>query len=395
MPREVFAEEIERFLGTLDGVASARVFTTHAGDVSQVYVTAENSADSRAIRRGVGAALISAYGLPVEPWRIQVTQLRDGLRPSEIPHFTVVRVEETVTAGDMAAAVQVAWIRGGEKKAATGRAHGTPGPATRLRTLAAATLEAIRDALEPTYRAVSLRQVAGVTFLDRPAVLAAISVGPPGRQEISLGVAHQEGTSEPAVLAVLDAMTKWLVRAAYAADAAQAGGRRWQLEAMRHFVRSSERSEVLPLRARRSEEEESVPVDSLPSQEAPADAPPDTASAGPAEGGADPDVIRDLSEIRPERKGGGGMSVNQEPLRAGPGLSRAPHASMEEAFYQGLVAGQTPIQVRCRDGYEVSRAVLKDVGTYTLLLETTGGPELVYKHAVISIRPLTAPSPQA
>jgi sRNA-binding regulator protein Hfq len=68
---------------------------------------------------------------------------------------------------------------------------------------------------------------------------------------------------------------------------------------------------------------------------------------------------------------------------------------MEEAFYQGLVAGQTPIQVRCRDGYEVPRAVLKDVGTYTLLLETTGGPELVYKHAVISIRPLTAPSPQA
>ena len=27
MPKEVFAEEIERFLGTLDGVAAARVFS--------------------------------------------------------------------------------------------------------------------------------------------------------------------------------------------------------------------------------------------------------------------------------------------------------------------------------------------------------------------------------
>ena len=395
MPRAVFAEEIERFLGTLDGVASARVFTTRAGEVSQVYVTAENSADSRAIRRGVGAALISAYGLPVEPWRIQVTQLRDGLRPAEIPHFTVVRVEETVTAGEMSAAVQIAWIRGGEKKATTGRAHGTPGPATRLRTLAAATLEAVRDALEQTHRAVSLRQVAGVTFLDRPVVLVAISVGPPGGQEVSLGVAHQEGTSEPAVLAVLDAMTKWLVRAAYAADAAQAGGRRWQLEAMRHFVRSSERPEILALRAAPRPEEDSAPEDPLPPREAPEDAPADTAPAGLVEEGSDPDMIRDLSEIRPERKGGGGMSVNQEPSRAGPGPSRAPHASMEEVFYHGLVTGQTPIQVRCRDGYEVPRAVLKDVGTYTLLLETSGGPELVYKHAVISIRPLTAPAAQA
>lgn len=395
MPREVFAEEIERFLGTLDGVASARVFTTRAGEVSQVYVTAENAADSRAIRRGVGAALISAYGLPVEPWRIQVTQLRDGLRPAEIPHFTVVRVEETVTAGDMAAAVQIAWIRGGEKRAATGRARGTPGPATRLRTLAAATLEAVRDALEPAHRGVSLRQVAGVTFLDRPAVLVAISVGSPGGQETSLGVAQQEGTSEPAVLAVLDAMTKWLVRAAYAADAAQAGGRRWQLEAMRHFVRSSERPEVLPLRAAPRPEREGATEDSFLPQQATDEAPSDAAPAHPAEDGLDPDVVRDLSEIRPERKGGDGMSVNHEPTRAGPAPARTPHASMEEVFYQGLVSGQTPIQVRCRDGYEVPRAVLKDVGTYTLLLETSGGPELVYKHAVISIRPLTAPAAQA
>jgi sRNA-binding regulator protein Hfq len=417
MPREVFAEEIERFLGTLDGVASARVFTNPAGEISQVYVTAENSADSRAIRRGVGAALISAYGLPVEPWRIQVTQLRDGLRPAEIPHFRVIRVEEAVSAAEISAAVQIAWRRGGEKKVATGRARATPGPASRLRTLAAATVEAVRDALEPVHRGVTLRQASGVTFLDRPAVLVGISVSTPVGLETSLGVAQQEGASEPAVLAVLDAVTKWLFRTASAADTAQTRDRRWQLEVMRHFVRSAERTDALPPSAapgpepatlsleefavrREARETESkyepdlVDIEALSARPEPPAEPPDTAvtdgePVGKTEG-PDPDVIYDLSEIRPEKRGGSVMSVQQEPSRASATPTRGAHMSMEDSFYQALVAGQTPIQLRCRDGYEVPHAVLKDVGTYTLLLETPGGPELVYKHAVISIRPLAA-----
>ena len=449
MPREVFAEEIERFLGTLDGIASARVFTTPGGEISQVYVTAENSADSRAIRRGVGAALISAYGLPVEPWRIQVTQLRGGLRPAEIPHFCIIRVEESVTPTEITAAVQVAWIRGGEEKVATGRARGTPGPATRLRTLAAAAVEAVRDALEPAHRGVSLRQVSAVTFLDRPAVLVGIAVSASGGQETSLGVAQQEGTSEPAVVAVLDAVTKWLFRQAYAADAAQAGDRRWQLEAMRHFVRSAERIEALPLHAAPEPARDSpAPEEAAAPPESPslpnaacASSPPEGSLRGvvglrrelgmqarepdsshhlevvdigalspraapwhdsaaerePAGKAALPDldVIYDLSEIRPEKRGGTTMSAHQEPSRAAAVPPRGAHASMEDAFYQTLVAERTPIQLRCRDGYEVPRAVLTDVGTYTLLLETPAGPELVYKHAVISIRPLPTSAAQA
>ncbi len=397
MPREVFAEEIERFLGTLDGIASARVFTSPVGEISQVYVTAENSADSRAIRRGVGAALISAYGLPVEPWRIQVTQLRGGLRPAEIPHFRIVRVEESVTPTEVTAAVQVAWMRGGDEKVATGRARGTPGPATRLRTLAAAAVEAVRDALEPAHRGVSLRQASSVTFLDRPAVLVGISVSTPGGQETSVGVAQQEGTSDAAVLAVLDAVTKWLLRSAHAADAAQTGDRRRQLEVMRHFVRSAERVEAIPVRPAPSSDN-----DDLDARMSGATPPTDGGEIPAADEGQtgnpghpDPDVIYDLSEIRPEKRGGSVMSVQQEPSRAGVVAPRGAHLSMEDSFYQALVAGQTPIHLRCRDGYEVPRAVLKDVGTYTLLLETSGGPELVYKHAVISIRPLTAPAAEA
>jgi sRNA-binding regulator protein Hfq len=105
----------------------------------------------------------------------------------------------------------------------------------------------------------------------------------------------------------------------------------------------------------------------------------------------DPDVLVDLSQIRPEsvrsdNRGGATMSVHQESPRAGFAAARAGRPSMEETFYQSLVSTKSPIHVRCRDGYELPRAILKEAGTYTLLLETSTGTELVFKHAVISIR---------
>src|SRR5579884_3919400 len=83
MPKEVYADEIERFLAAVEGVASARVFATPAGDIDRIYVTAENAADTREVRRAV-AALVSTYGVPVDPSRIRVALFREGLRPTEI-----------------------------------------------------------------------------------------------------------------------------------------------------------------------------------------------------------------------------------------------------------------------------------------------------------------------
>ncbi len=413
MPREVFAEEIERFLGTLDGVASARVFTSPAGDIAQVYVTAETTADPRAVRGGVATALVSTYGLPVEPWRIQVTRFRGGLRPSEIPRFRVVRVEESVSAAEMTACVQVAWLHAGEERSATGRARGPVGPANRLRTLAAATVEAVRDALEPAHRRVSVQQAAFATFLDQPVALVGIAVVTPRGPETAIGAARQEETSEAVVAATLDAVTKWLLAAAFSAAAPRASDRRTQLEAMRHFVRVAERGGVVSevdagdeTAAEQGNGAHDEPAHHAAAPEPQAQAPERTAGDAGAPGARhaggpaaaveqppeDPDVLMDLSEIRPEKKGGAAMSVHQEPSRAGLVPPRAGRSSMEEAFYQSLIEAQTPVHLRCRDGYELPRATVKEVGTYTLLVEAAGGTELVYKHAIISIR-LLPPQP--
>jgi len=408
MPREVFAEEIERFLGTLAGVASARVFTTPAGGVAQVYVTAENTADTRVVRRGVATALVSTYGLPVEPWQIQVTQFRGGLRPSEIPRFRVLRVEENLSVTEMEASVQVTWTRGSEERSATGRARGPAGPACRLRTLATATVDAVRDALEPAHRRVSVQQAAFATFLDRPIALVGIAVPTPGGPVSCIGAAGQEEMPEVVVAAALDAVTKWLLQSPFSGAAPQAADRREHLEAMRHFIRAGEEAgvvsdlltEVAVAGAHAVPDAPAHAAGHAPETDAAPDAKPLRGDPAERYGAHDPDVLTDLSElrpekIRPEKRGGTAMSVHQEPSRAGLVPPRAGRPSMEETFYQSLVDGQTPVHLRCRDGYEVPRATVKDVGTYTLLVETAGGAELVFKHAIISIRPLATQTPEA
>jgi hypothetical protein len=57
----------------------------------------------------------------------------------------------------------------------------------------------------------------------------------------------------------------------------------------------------------------------------------------------------------------------------------------EEAFYRALVAERVPVHLRCLDGYEIASAIVRDVGAYALLVDTSDGPQLFLKRNVISI----------
>src|SRR5579875_3589453 len=181
MPRQVFAEDIKRLIRTLDGVVAARVSTTPAGDIDQIYVSAGPDADVRAVRRGIGTALVSTYGLSLDPWRIQIAQPRTG--PHEPPRFRVLRIEETVAEAETTALVQLAWTRGGPERVVTGRARGPLGTSHRLRTLAAAALDGAKEALAPEYRKLIGHEASLVTFHGRPTALAGISVATPHGDE--------------------------------------------------------------------------------------------------------------------------------------------------------------------------------------------------------------------
>jgi sRNA-binding regulator protein Hfq len=419
MAKQVHAEEIERFLGTVDGVASARLLTSPSGEIDQIYVTADDRTEARAARRAVIAALMTHYGIPIDPWRIQVTQLK-RFSPSEIPNLNAVRVEEALAATGTTARVQVVWERAGEQRTGTGQAHGPVGAQHRLRTLAAAAIDAARAVVDPPHRRIAVQQVSLTTCMDRPLVLVGITAGGPRGQEVFVGSAFQrEGTSDAPVAAALDAVTKWLLRAAFeGSDAGIHVDRRSRLEAMRHFARSGGRSRPDPLPssapARPASATSAAVLEPEPALPFPPPEPlePAAASRGstgvtaprpapdtswPAESSRDwtvapggDDIVDDLREIRPEQKGGAAMAAHHEGARAG--LTATPPArhTLEDEFLQPLIQSGTPAHIRCRDGYEIPHAIVREVGTYTLLVEADGAAELVYKHAIISIRPLGA-----
>jgi sRNA-binding regulator protein Hfq len=370
MPKQVHAEEIERFLGTVDGVASVRLLTSPSGEIDQIYVTADDATESRAARRAIVAALMTTYGIPIEPWRVQVVHLK-GFPSGGLRNLKVVRVEETLSATETVARVQVAWEGGGERRVGTGQAGAPAGAAHRQQALAAATIDAVRAVVEPAYRRIAVQQVSLTTCMGQPLVLVGITASSDRGQEMLAGAAFErEGVPAAAVTAALDAVAKWLLHASVDEPGeGAAGDRRAHLEAMRHFAHLDSEAHPAPpaLRAH------AQPV------------PPSLAVMNP-------DVIEDLQEIRPEQKGGAAMATQHESSRAGVASPRPTRQTIEEEFYQPLIEARTPVHIRCRDGYEIPHAVLRDIGTYTLLVEIGGVTELLYKHAIISIRPRTTSS---
>jgi sRNA-binding regulator protein Hfq len=100
------------------------------------------------------------------------------------------------------------------------------------------------------------------------------------------------------------------------------------------------------------------------------------------------DVVRSMAEIRPEREGGAPIAMREEfREHAGPAAKTPPRQSIEDAFYRRLVNAGSPVHIRCRDGYEIPAGVVREYGTYSLLIEADGVQELVFKHGIIAIRP--------
>jgi sRNA-binding regulator protein Hfq len=209
---------------------------------------------------------------------------------------------------------------------------------------------------------------------------------------------------EPAVAAALDAVTRWLLYAAFPEGAGESPARQDRLEAMRHFVLDAA-SDTAPAAARRPHGEETetsageAALDAGGLRTGHGSAPAAVTSPHRFElvhnGDNRPQAYAAGAEPALIAKGGSEMRLQQDPPD-GASAGRAARApGVEDAFYRSLVSDRTPVHLRCRDGYEVPRAIVRDAGTYALLVETPGGLELFFKHAIISIRVLPAAGTQA
>jgi len=411
--KEVYAEEIEELLERLEGIASARVVANEDGQIDRVFLTTESERDDGALRRIASAALMSRYGLPLEGWRLQIAHLRPTPGRPVPSRFRVFRIEESLTEDATRVLVDLRYDHDGATKSAVGVARASAGAAFRLRTVAQAAMEAMRTVVEEAGWKVALESVSVVPFAGAQVALVAVTVaGPRGGTEIP---PVQVG-SEPVQLSETEAVVAATLRAlgqVLEEDIPAQRDRRSQMETMRApYQRLVKLPQTPPLESDGAPEEVAPPAPTAPEtrsdieeviaaefeftpglepeMETPAEAPAEPPTADPPEQHAEmsSDTISSVTEIRPEIEGGAAMSTREEPYRA-EGSRSAPRGSQEDEFYRRLVQSGATVHIRCRDGYEIPEAVVRDFGTYSLLVEARGAEELVFKHAIISIRPRT------
>ncbi len=365
VPSEVFAEDIEALLQRLDGVTSARVVANDAGEIASIYVTAATNREEPVVRRMIASALMSRYSLAVDGWRIRIARMQTE---TPIRTWRPRRVDESLSGTAVQALVELEPVHA-EGGTLVGRARSLPDRTNRLRGLVLATLDALKSVLDAEERRGALESIAIQPLAGRDAVVVAVSIGSPTGSQLCVGSAVVEGSEADAVIAAtLDAIGKRGVKPQRRGWGMK--DRRDELESMRaHYRRLREPQRQMP---------ELAPED-------------DGANDGAN------DAVADQAQIRPERPGGAAMASMARP-DAGPrtdqpGARPAQRSSMEDEYLRSLVSSSTPVHIRCRDGYEIPEAVIKDVGTYSILVESDTGGELVFKHGILAIRPLRTVNP--
>jgi sRNA-binding regulator protein Hfq len=365
VPSEVFAEDIEALLQRLDGVTSARVVANDAGEIASIYVTAATNREEPLVRRMIASALMSRYSLAVDGWRIRIARMQTE---TPIRTWRPRRVDESLSGTAVQALVELEPVHA-EGGTLVGRARSLPDRTNRLRGLVLATLDALKSVLDAEERRGALESIAIQPLAGRDAVVVAVSIGSPTGSQLCVGSAVVEGSEADAVIAAtLDAIGKRGVKPQRRGWGMK--DRRDELESMRaHYRRLREPQRQMP---------ELAPED-------------DGANDGAN------DAVADQAQIRPERPGGAAMASMARP-DAGPrtdqpGARPAQRSSMEDEYLRSLVSSSTPVHIRCRDGYEIPEAVIKDVGTYSILVESDTGGELVFKHGILAIRPLRTVNP--
>ncbi len=368
MKSEVFAEDIETLLARLTGVAAARVVATDAGEIDRIFVTAFADHDPTSVRRAITSALMSEYALAIAGWRIHVARLRtDQTAPRPGPALH--RLHETTSGLYARTTVELQATDGSARL--IGAAKGSADAASRLRLAAEATLQALRSILATEDRKAEVEDITTIRFAAGHVVVVALAVSEPAAAVLTVGAAAvtDGGEAEAAVSATLDALGK------RGARDGRAGGRgmksrREQLEALRSDYRRI-RGSLRP--ATPSGDAAEVDQDQDAAAVADDQVAPSVSGPAPAD-----DTTAGLREIRPERRGG---AAEVRADRGGP-----PRRSMEDDYFRALVDQATPVEITCRDGYQLPRAVILEYGTYSVIVATPSGRELIFKHAIISVR---------
>jgi hypothetical protein len=215
--------QIERLLGALAGVVSARVVLDDTGRIVEIHILSSHELQPKQIVRNVESALSAGFGLLIDRRIISVAQLRAdaGAVPArpyqeQVPEETPRRTRSILVAFDTSATAPLdatcSVTVQADGQTITGNGNGANTPQGRAEAAARALFDALTTADEELR--VGLEGAALIEANGRAYVLVAAH-GVRGRQTSLLtGVALvNRSPEEAAILAGLQATNRWAILA--------------------------------------------------------------------------------------------------------------------------------------------------------------------------------------
>jgi len=208
---KVTVAQVERLLGQLPGILSARIVVNDWGAIEEIHVLATTARNPKQIVRDVESSLAARWGMNVDHKKISIAQVtgqdRSGNRAVRL---ILSAVQLTVDTSRNILEVAVTLVAGSDKgDSFCGRAVGPYSRYHSLRLAAQATLEALNQAINARYT-FSLEDIKVVTMAGQEVAVALIVLIDPRGEEQLLGGASpvEHDVIDAVVRAVLGATNR-------------------------------------------------------------------------------------------------------------------------------------------------------------------------------------------
>lgn len=195
---------LQEKIGRIEGVEAARVVAGN-GHIDEIHVLARRTKAPKQLVRDVQSLGQALYGLDIDRRIVSVVQLADtdldgGIRPA------LVDVSETMESSRSEVTVTLRW----QDSLLIGKSTGAAAVAMRMRQVAEATLEAIRQAIH-TNAAMAIASMDIPTLGSRRIAIAQVVLVTDNSERMLLGSAYvEEDETRAVVRAVLDALNRLL-----------------------------------------------------------------------------------------------------------------------------------------------------------------------------------------
>lgn len=211
-PATPTVDEIERLIGQLAGVQSARVVINDWGAIEEIHVLSSTERTAKQVVRDVESSLAARWGINVDHKKVSVAQLTDAAPPISALRVKLMGVQLALDNRLGRAEAKVTLGRADDdKEVYEGEAQGSGSRTGILRVVAEAALNAVNQVVEPP-NVLALEEVSAVGLSHRELVVVTMMLVSPRRhEEVLVGAVTVRGEpANAAAKAVLDAVNRRL-----------------------------------------------------------------------------------------------------------------------------------------------------------------------------------------